>query len=179
MHTALAALTVAAVLSAQQETPRKPNPFAPSLPLLTDEEEAKIDAVIDKFIAYDSGKLKGPEGRKAQADFIKLGPEAIPALIRGLNKAAKIEHSCPAVTIAKKLARMLRSSHDMELLQYARENIGAGVEQSRHMGVIKDLRMTCIVQMRAAGNAQENQIRSTPTIKGNSVGPKDPSPGKP
>ena len=122
------------------ETPRQPNPLAPSLPLLTDDEENQLDQTIDRFIDAESGKLRGADAKKAQSDFQKLGPEAIPALIRGLNRAARIDHSCPAVIIAKKLARMFSTTKDPELLQFARENIAAGVTQSRHLGVIKDLR---------------------------------------
>src|SRR5260370_359594 len=110
----LFALAMTAILftdpPAKTETPRKPNPLAPSLPELTDEEELKIDQIIDRFIEYDTGKLKGPDGKAALAEFHKLGPEAIPALIRGLNRAAKFDHSCPAVTIAKKLSRMLSAT---------------------------------------------------------------------
>jgi hypothetical protein len=125
------------------DTPRKPHPFAPSLPELSEDDEKKIDAIIDRFIDADTGKLTGPDAKKAIAEFNKLGPEATFALIRGLNKSAKIDHSCPAVTIARKLNGTLRSTADTQLLQFARENIGAGVEKSRHMAVIKDLKMTC------------------------------------
>src|SRR5438309_7500923 len=124
-------LTLTAVLmlanepAVQTETARKPNPFAPSLPQLSDEEENQLDQTIDRFIDYESGKVRGPDAKKVLADFQKLRPEAIPALIRGLNRAAKIEHSCPAVIIAKKLARMLHATKDPELLEFARENVGA------------------------------------------------------
>src|SRR5438105_1484227 len=99
MTPTLLTLTVVLVLSGEpptgNETPPQPNPLAPSLPLLTDEEENRIEQTIDRFIAAESGKLRGAEAKKAQNDFQKLGPEAIPSLIRGLNRAAKIEHSCP------------------------------------------------------------------------------------
>jgi len=139
-------------LAAQSEKPRERNPLAPSLPLLTEKEEEKIDETIDRFIEYDTGQLRGEEGRKALKEFRELGPETIPGLIRGLNRAAKIEHSCPAVTIAKKLAVMLKASNDPDLLEFARENIGAGITQSRHMGVIRDLKMVCLIRKRAVGN---------------------------
>jgi len=138
--------------SAQTGKPREVNPLAPSLPLLSDKEEEKIDNTIDRFIQYDMGQLRGEEGKKALQEFRRLGPETIPGMIRGLNRAAKIESSCPAVTIAKKLAVMLRASNDPELLDFARENIGAGITQSRHMAVIKDLRLLCILRKRAVGN---------------------------
>jgi hypothetical protein len=144
MTTAFLTLTLAALLGGEPDRskPREPNPFAPSLPLLTDEEEERLDQIIGRFIKFDSGQLGG-DGKKIRQEFDKLGPEAIPALIRGLNDAAKIEYSCPAVTIAKKLARMLSATEDQELLQFARENIGAGVSESRHMGVLRDLRLLC------------------------------------
>jgi len=125
-----------------EESPRKLNPLAPSLPLLTKEEERKLDDIVDKFIEYDIGNLPGPEGKAAFKAFHNLGPEATFALIRGLNKSAKIDHSCPALTIARKLSGILRTSNDGRLLEYARENVGAGVERSKHMDAIKDVRMT-------------------------------------
>ncbi len=143
---------VSPYLAAQTEKPRESHPLAPSLPLLTEKEEEKIDETIDRFIQQDMGQLRGEEGRKAIKEFRELGPEAIPGLIRGLNRAAKIETSCPAVTIAKKLAIMLRASNDPDLLEFARENIGAGITQSRHMGVIRDLKMGCILRKRTVGN---------------------------
>lgn len=153
MTPTLLTLTLALFLSgetpARSETQRKPNPFAPTLPLLTDEEEARIDEIIDRFIAYDLGKLKGEDGKRALQDFNKLGPEAIPALIRGMNRAANIEASCPAVVIAKKLGGMLLASNDGQLLDFARENIGAGVTLSQHMGLLKDLKFACLLRKRS------------------------------
>src|SRR5688572_30752368 len=78
------------VAVARADEPRKPHPFAPSLPELTEEEEKKLDGIIDRFILYDIGQLRGEEGQKAVREFAKLGPEAIPALIRGINRAAAI-----------------------------------------------------------------------------------------
>jgi hypothetical protein len=130
------------------DAPRKPNPFAPSLPQLTDEEEEKLDAIIDRFILFDTGKLKGADGKKALQDFQKLGPEAIPALIRGLNRAATLEATCPAATIGKKLVGMIKATDDAQLLDFARENIGLGVDKSPHMGIIKDLRVACMLRKR-------------------------------
>src|SRR5262245_1246911 len=121
-------------------TPRKPHPLAPSLPETTKEEENKFEQIIDRFILADTGKLKGPEHKQAMEDFNKLPPESIFALIRGMNKAAKIDHSCPALTIAKRIHKQLRTSNDVDLLTFSRQNIGAGVERSQHADAIKDLR---------------------------------------
>ena len=144
-------LALAALLAGPGEearTPRKPHPLAPSLPQLSDEEEAKLDDIIDRFIRADIGLLQGQPALKAQQEFNKLGPEATFALIRGLNRAAKIEHSCPVVVIAKKLGRTLGSTTDAELLEFARENIGLGVGRSRHAGLLQDLRVACMARKR-------------------------------
>src|SRR5712691_1590216 len=142
-------LTLALVLGAPQDkpspgqTPPKPHPLAPSLRATTEEEEDKFDQIIDRFIEYDTGKLKGPEAKKALEDFLKLPPEAVFSLIRGLNRAAAINNSCPALVIAKRIANQVKSTKDRELLTFVRENAVAGVTQSRHMNVIKDLRISC------------------------------------
>ena len=146
MTTTFLTLALAAVLSADTESPRKPSPIAPSLQELTDEEEAKLDAIIDRFIDADVGKVHGEEYKKRLHEFDKIGTDGIPALIRGLNRAAAIEGSCPAVVIAKKLARMLSATDDRELLEFARENIGAGVGRTRHSAVLADLRVTCTLR---------------------------------
>lgn len=163
--------------------PPKPNPLAPSLPLLTEKEEDFLDKIIDRFILFDTGLLRGEEGRRALVDFQKLGPEAIPALIRGLNRAAKIEASCPAVTIGRKLATLFKKSNDPELLDFARENIGAGVTQSQHMGVLKDLRVTCMFRKRAIGQRASFQVAPVPaylravTLPRLTIKPTDLEPG--
>lgn len=172
-----AGLLLAGEPPAPTETPRQPNPFAPSLPQLTEDEENRLDQAIDRFIDYESGKVRGPDAKKVLSDFHKLGPEAIPALIRGLNRAAKIEHSCPAVILAKKLARMLSTTKDVQLLEFARENVGAGVTQSRHMGVINDLRVLCTFRKRAV--AQEESRATVRTLPGSkAVNSARPTTGK-
>jgi hypothetical protein len=143
------------------KTDRKPNPLAPSLPELTDEEEAQFDEIIDRFIDYDSGRSTGEDAKQVRQDFDKLGPDATLALIRGLNRAAKIQHSCPAVTIARKLNRILGASQDPELLQFARENIGAGVGSTRHSVVLADLRTACMLRKNELARAGITQAPVT------------------
>ena len=117
--------------SGEGKQPRERHPLAPSLPLLTEKESAAIDHIIDRFIAQDVGKLKGQEGLKAVADFKALGPEAIPNLIDGLNRAANLEDSCPAVLIAKKLAIAAGRYPRLEIAGFCpREHRGRGDRQA-------------------------------------------------
>ena len=138
---------------------RKPHPLAPSLKATTEADEDKFDRIIDRFIEYDTGKLKGADAKKALEDFQKLPPESAFALIRGLNRAAAINDSCPALVIARRLASQMRSTRDRELLQFTRENAGAGVEKSRHMVVIKELRLICSQRQSQLTNEKTPEIR--------------------
>src|SRR5690606_31817077 len=84
----------------------------PSLMPLTQEsldpEQRAMDRIVDDFIAYDIGQLRGTAGARARQQFAQLGPESIPALVRGLNKAAGIHASCPVGVIASKLVSTLQ-----------------------------------------------------------------------
>jgi hypothetical protein len=146
-------------------TPRKPHPLAPSLPELTDKEEAELDRLIDKFIAADTGKLSGLDAKKAMDDFKQLGPEASFALIRGFNKSAHIGHSCPALTIGRKLTSILRATNDIELLQFAKENVGAGVKKTRHGDVIREIKMGCTQRITYVKNLPNPEPRNVPPPK--------------
>jgi hypothetical protein len=143
MSAAILSLLLAGVLADDSQTPRKQSGIAPSLHELSDEEEEALDRLIDRFIAGEVGKLRAEDAKKARLDVEKLGMDAIPALIRGLNKAAKIEGSCPATILAKKLAKMLASTEDVELLEFGRENIGLEVGRTSHSGLLADLRVGC------------------------------------
>jgi hypothetical protein len=146
-------------------TPRKVNPLAPSLPELTDKEEAELDKIIDKFIQADTGKMTGPEAKSAIDAFKSLGPEATFALIRGFNKSAHIDHSCPALTIGRKLTSILRRTEDMSLLQFAKENIGVGVKKTRHTDVIRDVKMGCSQRITYLKNMPPAELKGVPPAK--------------
>jgi hypothetical protein len=119
------------------------SPLAPSVRVLSKEEQKRIEKIIDRFILYESNKISKQEGIQAKRDFDTLGPEAVFQLIDGLNRAAQIESSCPAIIIAHKLARIFAATQDVDLLDFARENIGAGVTARRHMNALKDLKLLC------------------------------------
>ncbi len=163
MSTSLLVLTLAFFASVDNpETKEKPkrSPYGPSLPYLTKEEEEKLDAIIDRFMEYDIGRLRGEEARKALNDFKALGPESIPALVRGVNRAAQIEHSCPVVVIAQKLGRLLAASDDQELLEFVRDEIGAGVGRTRHAAVLQDLRLGVTLRKNALAQRPQGGPKS-------------------
>jgi hypothetical protein len=155
--------------------PREPHPFAPSLPKLTEKEDQELVDIVDRFIQQDIGKLKGTEAKKAVADFKALGPEASFALLDGLNKAANYEDSCPAVLIAKKLSLIIAGTKDPALLDFLRENIGNDVTAKRHMNVLKDLKVACILRNGALQRADLAMGgKKGPTVSGNKNEDKSP-----
>lgn len=147
------------------DKPQKMSSIAPSLPELSSAQEDQLDELIDRFIQYDTGKLGGVEGRKALREFEALGTEAIPALIRGLNRAANIEHSCPVLVISRKLHKMLMASMDPQLLDFAHDEIGAGVTRSGHARVLADMRVQCMLRRNALVREQTTSNRMFATLK--------------
>jgi hypothetical protein len=102
----------------------------PLTPESLDPEQRELDRIVDNFIAYDVGQLRGAAGAQARQRFAQLGPEAIPALVRGLNKSAGIHASCPVGVIASKLMSTLQSANDPSLRQYAIDHVGVDVPET-------------------------------------------------
>jgi len=85
------------------------------------------DAVVDRFILYDIGQLPGQQGMVARNTFNSLGYEAIPAVIRGLNRAAKLRQSCPVIVLASKLRALLAQCRDPSMIELAIDHLGEDV----------------------------------------------------
>lgn len=96
---------------------------------IIDPKQQAYDKIVDDFIAYDIGRLHGSSGQRALNRFQALGSDAVPALVRGLNKAAGIHASCPVGVIAGKLMNTIHLSKDPTLRAYALEHIGVGVSE--------------------------------------------------
>ncbi len=151
-----AALLCFALTLHQNPAPlRPPHPFALSLPTPTDAEVKLYEKIIDRFILADIGKLQGAEAKKAMDDFKQLPAAAFFQLLEGFNRAADMEHSCPAVLLAKKLSSVLLTSSDLDLLNFARENVGVGVKAKRHVNVIHDLKSSLLFRR---GQVQRNNL---------------------
>jgi HEAT repeat protein len=109
----------------------------------TPERERLYEAVVDRFILYDIGRLPGLPGRKAKLDFDSLDLDAIPALVRGLNRSATLDASCPVMAISSKLGQLLGRCKDVELLAEARDNIGRGVGITPYASYLTSLKQSC------------------------------------
>ena len=144
---------------------RPRHPLAKSLPQLTKQENAKIDAVIDRFIQFEIGKLPKKDEKAAKDALYRLGPESIFALVDGFNRAAMIESSCATVTIGKKIESIVSGTNDGDLVLYVRENIGAGVDEATKkklplVNAIRNVNTTCLIRngelARKAASAGKN-----------------------
>lgn len=88
--------------------------------------DKRYDEIVDRFIQYDVGQLRGREGQQAYADFEALsGDEAIPALVRGVNRAAAINNSCPIIVISNKLQSLLSQTKNRQVLEEAASILSA------------------------------------------------------
>lgn len=87
-------------------------------------QRRRLDHIVEDFIQYDIGKLRGREGLQALKKFDQLGPESIPALVRGLNRSACLRQSCPVCVIYRKLDEQLSDCDDPAMIYYAVENLG-------------------------------------------------------
>ncbi len=111
------------------------------LPGAAAEEEKRLDDIVNRFIEFDVGRLQGDAGEKAKRNFDHLGPESIPALVRGLNKSAKIYASCPVVVISNKLSEAMDHNLDPTMLQYVADHLGEQVPKNApHLARIQALK---------------------------------------
>lgn len=137
---------------------------------LSPEEDARITQIIDRFILHDVGMRSDPQ---AVREFRQLGPEAIPPLVRGFNKAITMSHSCPAGMIYQKLAALVRNSDDRQVLAFIRAEVGAGVPQTPYAGLVNNLKV--MSSMRAAQLPRlKAEPPRTPHPGGRSPGEQDP-----
>ncbi|HET6880334.1 MAG TPA: hypothetical protein VFI31_09275 [Pirellulales bacterium] len=89
-----------------------------------DKKVDRYDRIVDAFIQYDIGQLRGEKGAQANQGFLALqGDDAIPALVRGANKAAHLTQSCPIMVIANKLQQLLSQTSDQGMLRYALQHL--------------------------------------------------------
>jgi hypothetical protein len=104
-----------------------PQGLPSSIPEEYSPERVRVNEIVDQFILYDIGELKAEEGETANRNFRALGPDAIPSLVYGLNKAAGYRQSCPVGVISNKLDNALQQSTDPAMIAYALDNVGRGV----------------------------------------------------
>jgi hypothetical protein len=160
-------VVVAALLIGQTPSveERPPHPLAPSLLTPTKAENAAYKKAIDRLIDVEINKGSASAVREATRAVDELPPEAIFVLVDRFNYAANNEHSCPAVILAKKITSIVQRSGDAHLVSYVKENVGAGVAAKRHLGVLKDLQIACVVrrnQIQAAGIALQTGLNRPP-----------------
>lgn len=99
--------------------------------------------IVEQFILYDIGRLSGTEGQKALENFQRLGEDAIPALVHGANNSADMNYSCPIIVIRSKLSSLLQQSNNLDLLTYARDQLGKGRTKTRYQHILDSTRQQC------------------------------------
>jgi hypothetical protein len=117
--------------------------------LETPQQRAEFDKIVDQFIQYDVGELRGEPGRQANARFQSLqDARAIPALVRGAIKTSRIRASCPIIMISSKLGGLLRSTDDPRLLQHALDYLDPPGPEAPYGTYLNNLRQIANDQIR-------------------------------
>ncbi len=106
------------------------------------EKPNQYDRIVNDFIAYDIGQLRGQPGQQAYQRFFQAlnGEEALPALVRGVNKAARIQSSCPIVVISTKLQAIVAAAKDEKALAPAFSELNAKDGQVYYAAYVNSLR---------------------------------------
>jgi hypothetical protein len=113
------------------------------------QERDEYDQIVDDFIQYDIGKLRGQPGQIANQRFRALNnSKAIPALCRGAVRASRIRASCPIIVISHKLGSLLRSTRDVEMLQHALDYLDPPGPQAPYGTYVNNLRQIANEQIR-------------------------------
>ena len=100
-------------------------PFGPAVSSARAQQPAdQYDRIVEDFIQYDIGQLRGQQGRAANSQFQSLQSEqAIPSLVRGVNRAARLRQSCPVIAVSAKLQSLLQATANVDVLQWAADNL--------------------------------------------------------
>mgnify|MGYP006969321908 CR=1 FL=1 len=130
---------------------------------LEPEEEDRIEAILDRFIEHDLGVRPDP---KAVQEFQALGLEAIPALVRALNRTAPLAQKCPPAMIARKLNSLLLRVQDPEVCDFVRREVGAGIRSGPNVGFLDSVRFNAMLRKR--------QLLSAPPAPTKSLFPVEP-----
>jgi hypothetical protein len=108
------------------------------------ERQEEWDEVVAWFIRFEIGQLKREEAKLSTKDFhnslARLDARAIPALVRGVNRAALENYSCPYMMFAAKLSALLSLTDDRKLVGYAVEHLGEGVTNREYLHKLDLLR---------------------------------------
>ncbi len=99
---------------------------------ITPEQDALFDRMVDAWIITDThDRRPSPavfEQNKYGVCIFSAGPEAIPAIVRGINKAYNLGTACPMTSLASQLRiNLLPYCTNPSTLDYVIENLGKGV----------------------------------------------------
>ncbi len=84
-----------------------------------------FDQIVEDFIQFDIGNVRDPAlAERYRARFNALrAEEAVPALVRGLNRATRMRYSCPITEISGKLKSILHETQNSDVGTYVLRNL--------------------------------------------------------
>ena len=122
-------------------------------------DDAAYDQIVEDFIQFDIGNIRNPvavERIKSRFNGLK-SDDAVPALVRGLNRSTRMRASCPITALSGKLKAILGNSQNAELGTYVLENLelrDAGAYTSHVRGVY-DAAEKQVVRVKTKAGAEQ------------------------
>src|SRR5205085_871099 len=86
--------------------------------------------------------------------IFSLGPEAIPALVRGLNASYALRAACPMGSLQARLIQVVPHCNDVALLDYLLLNLGTSVPPATRVQMAKSFPVQQVRDAAAQRKAQ-------------------------
>lgn len=146
---AMAASALSAVAAnGQQPAVREYLADAPQIPVLSQGEAARVNLIIQAMVLADlkqkpALRSMGIDLAQNRREFVALGPEAIPALVKWMDYSANNYGTCPCTILGAKLAKSLEfgnGKEDLDTLEFVKKELGKGLTVKDPPASYKDLR---------------------------------------
>jgi HEAT repeat protein len=103
-----------------------------AIPQLTREQEAKLDEIVELFLVAESHDqdairrlpVPWPVAMQTGLCALRLGPEGIPALYRGMKKAAALGYGCSYGSLGWTLQTVIPACNDPRQLDFIVKDLG-------------------------------------------------------
>jgi hypothetical protein len=88
-------------------------------------DEATYDRIVEDFIQYDIGNIRDPIAvDRIRTRFYALTTdEAVPALVRGLNRSTRMRASCPITAISTQLRGLMNKTKDSDVATHVLKHL--------------------------------------------------------
>lgn len=122
--------------------------------------DTDYDQIVEDFIQFDIGNVRDPVAvQRIKARFNGLkSDDAVPALVRGLNRSTRMRASCPITALSSKLKGILQNSQDAEVGAHVLRNLelrDAG-GYTHHIRGVHDAAEKQLIRLKTKAGAEQH-----------------------